>query len=84
MTDERALAAIRERVGRGEYVISCTHSEKLRERKISAHDVEAAICDGAIIEDYPDDREDPAASFSAAVVNGLFISYVVSSETSAS
>ena len=60
MTHERTLAVIRERVRRGDYVISFTHTEKLRERKIGADDVEEAICDGAIIEDYPDDPRGPS------------------------
>ncbi|MGD0949984.1 MAG: DUF4258 domain-containing protein [Candidatus Binatia bacterium] len=60
MTLERSLAVIRERVRRGDYVISFTHTEKLRERKIRAEDVEQAIRDGAIIEDYPDDPRGPS------------------------
>ena len=60
MTDERALTVIRERVRRGDYVVSFTHTEKLRERKISAHDLEEAIGNGAIIEDYPDDPRGPS------------------------
>ncbi len=60
MADERTITVIRERVRNGGYVISFTHTEKLRERKISAHDVEEAICDGAIIEDYPDDPRGPS------------------------
>jgi len=57
---EETLAVIRERVRRGDYVISFTHTEKLRERKISADDVEEAICDGALIENYPDDARGPS------------------------
>ena len=60
MTHERSLAIIRERVRRGDYVISFIHTEKLRERKIIAEDVEEAILDGAIIEDYPDDPRGPS------------------------
>ncbi len=40
---ERRLAAIRERVERGDYVISFTHTEKLRERKLGVGDIEEAI-----------------------------------------
>lgn len=36
MAHERTLAVIRERARRGDYVISFTHTEKLREPKISA------------------------------------------------
>ena len=39
---ERRLAVIRERIGSGDYVISFTHTEKWRERKIGAGDVEEA------------------------------------------
>jgi hypothetical protein len=60
VTHERSLAIIRERVRRGDYVISFIHTEKLRERKIIAEDVEEAILDGAIIEDYPDDPRGPS------------------------
>ena len=60
MTDEQSLIIIRERVRRGDYVVSFTHTEKLRERRISVHDVEEAICDGTIIEDYPDDPRGPS------------------------
>ena len=57
---ERRLAAIRECVERGDYVISFTHTEKLRERKIGAHDIEAAIRNAVIVEDYPDDARGPS------------------------
>ena len=45
---------------RSDYVISFTHTEKLRERKISADDIEEAIRHGAIVEDYPDDPRGPS------------------------
>ena len=57
---EWRLAVIRERIGSGDYVISFTHTEKLRERRIGAGDVEEAIRDGVIIEDYPDDPRGPS------------------------
>lgn len=57
---ERCLAVIRERVERGCYVISFTHTEKLRERKIGAEDIEEAIRNAVIIEDYPDDPRGPS------------------------
>ena len=63
MTHERSLAVIRERVRGGDYVISFTHTEKLRERKISADHVEEAIRNGMIIEDYPDDLRAPSCLF---------------------
>jgi hypothetical protein len=57
---EWRLAVIRERVGRGDYVISFTHTEKLRERKIGAEDVEEAIRNGVIIEGYANDPRGPS------------------------
>jgi hypothetical protein len=54
------LAAIREQVARGEYVVSFTHTEKLRERKIGAGDLEAAIRNGVIVEDYFQDPRGPS------------------------
>ena len=51
----RRLAAIRDRVARGEYIVSFTHTEKLRERKIGAEDFEAAIRNGVVVEDYSHD-----------------------------
>jgi Domain of unknown function (DUF4258) len=54
------LAAIRERVERGAYIVSFTHTEKLRRRRISARNVEDAIGSGTIIEDYPDDPRGPS------------------------
>jgi hypothetical protein len=57
---EQRLAVIRERVERGDYIISFTHTETLRERKIGAEDVEDAIRNGVIIEDYPDDARGPS------------------------
>jgi hypothetical protein len=56
----RRLAVIRERVERGAYVISFTHTEKLRRRRISAQDIEEAIKNGAIIEDYAADPRGPS------------------------
>ena len=57
---ERRLAVIRERMEHGDYIVSFTHTEKLRERKIAAEDVEEAIRTGGIIEDYPEDPRGPS------------------------
>ncbi len=45
---------------RGSYVVSFTHTEKLRRRRIGAQDIEEAIRNGAIIEDYPKDPRGPS------------------------
>lgn len=47
--------AIKEKIARGKYIVAFTHTEKLRIRRISAHDVEQAIRAGTIIEQYADD-----------------------------
>lgn len=61
-TDEvaRGLAVIRDRIPRGAYVVSFTHTEKLRRRRITAQNIEEAIANGAIIEDYPGDPRGPS------------------------
>ncbi len=51
---------IRKRILSGRYVISFTHTEKLRRRRISLETIEEAICSGEIIEDYPDDPRGPS------------------------
>jgi hypothetical protein len=49
------IESIREKIKEGKYIISFTHTEKMRLRKIEAEDIEEAIYKGAIIEPYPDD-----------------------------
>ncbi len=39
----------------GKYIISFTHTEKVRLRKIEAEEIEEAIYEGSIIERYQDD-----------------------------
>ena len=46
---------IKRKVKKGKYYISFTHTERLRKRKISAKELEEAISQGEIIEDYPHD-----------------------------
>jgi hypothetical protein len=49
------IEAIRAKVRAGKYVISFTHTEKMRQRKIEVGEIEEAICTGTIIEPYPND-----------------------------
>jgi hypothetical protein len=49
------IETIREKVRVGRYVVSFTHTEKVRLRKIEAEEIEEAIHGGTIIEPYPDD-----------------------------
>ena len=49
------IQSIREKVRKGKYRISFTHTEKLRERKIEMKEIEVAIATGEIIEAYHDD-----------------------------
>lgn len=46
---------MRAKVRAGKYIVSFTHTEKIRLRKIEAEEIEEAICVGTIIEPYPDD-----------------------------
>jgi len=54
------IEAIQEKVTQGRYIISFTHTERLRQRKIKAEDIEQAVNTGTIIEDYPEDRRGPS------------------------
>lgn len=49
------IETIREKIKAGKYIVSYTHTEKIRLRKIEAEDIEIAISDGKIIEPYPSD-----------------------------
>ena len=49
------IETIREKGRAGRYIVSFTHTEKVRLRKIEAEEIEEAIYEGTIIEPYPDD-----------------------------
>lgn len=49
------IETIQTKVRNGKYIISFTHTEKVRLRKIEAKEIEETICNGTIIEPYPDD-----------------------------
>ncbi|MBI3599418.1 MAG: DUF4258 domain-containing protein [Nitrospinae bacterium] len=49
------IEAIKNKVKAGKYIISFTHTEKLRVRKIESHHIEESISNGIIIETYPAD-----------------------------
>ncbi|MEA2053817.1 MAG: DUF4258 domain-containing protein [Candidatus Thermoplasmatota archaeon] len=49
------IEQIKEKVRKGKYYISFTHTEKLRKRRINTGEIEEAISRGEIIEDYPYD-----------------------------
>jgi len=54
------IQSIREKVRKGKYRISFSHTEKIRERKIEIEEIEEAISVGEIIEAYPDDPRGPS------------------------
>ena len=54
------IEQIRDCVRQGQYVISFTHTEKLRRRRIGLEAIEQAISTGAIIESYPEDPRGPS------------------------
>ncbi len=49
------IGAIRAKVKAGDYIISFTHTEKVRLRRIQTKEIEEAVYSGTIIEPYPDD-----------------------------
>ena len=49
------IEAIRAKISQGRYSVAFTHTEKLRQRRIGARDIEEAVKTGNIIEEYPDD-----------------------------
>jgi len=53
------IESIRLKIEAGKYVISFTHTEKVRLRKIGAEEIEEAIWGGTVIESYPDDPRGP-------------------------
>ncbi|MBL7203962.1 MAG: DUF4258 domain-containing protein [Desulfobacteraceae bacterium] len=54
------IEAIRAKVRAGKYVISFTHTEKIRLRKVRAKEIEETIFNGTIIEPYPEDPRGPS------------------------
>ena len=54
------IEKIRSRIRAGEYTVSFSHTEKVRERMIEAADLEEAVFNGTIIEPYPDDPRGPS------------------------
>lgn len=54
------IGIIQKKIKSGKYVVSFTHTEKVRLRKIEAKEIETAICKGTIIEPYPDDPRGPS------------------------
>jgi hypothetical protein len=49
------IESICAKVKNGEYIISFSHTEKIRQREITSEEIEDAIRDGTIIEPYSDD-----------------------------
>lgn len=64
------IERIRSRIRTGEYTISFTHTEKLRERMIEAADLEEAVFNGSIIEPYPDDPRGPSCLILGFSISG--------------
>ena len=54
------IEVIRAKIAQGRYVIAFTHTEKLRQRRIRAEDIEQAVKSGEIREDYADDPRGPS------------------------
>lgn len=54
------IETIRGKIDHGQYVVAFTHTEKLRQRRIKAQNIEQAVKTGTIIEEYPDDPRGPS------------------------
>lgn len=54
------IKAIRNKIKEGRYIISFSHTDKMRLRKIEAEEIEEAIFNGMIIEPYPNDPRGPS------------------------
>jgi hypothetical protein len=54
------IEAIRKKIRTGKFIISFTHTEKVRLRRIEVDEIQEAILEGKIIEPYPDDPRGPS------------------------
>ena len=54
------IEALRRKIAQGKYAVAFTHTEKLRQRRIGARDIEHAVRSGSIIEEYPNDPRGPS------------------------
>ncbi|MDN3515410.1 MAG: DUF4258 domain-containing protein [Candidatus Brocadia sp.] len=72
------IEAIQTKVKNGKYIISFSHTEKIRQRKITAKEIEDAICEGTIIEPYPNDPRGASCLILGFTIDGsLYILFVV-------
>jgi len=55
------IEPIRAKIRAGRYIVSFTHTEKIRLRKIGAEEIEEAIYVGNVIEPYPNDPRGPSS-----------------------
>jgi len=60
MTPDMTLTDIRNKVKKGQYRFSDHAVKRMIERTISRQEVESAIHNGEIIEEYPDDKYSPS------------------------
>jgi hypothetical protein len=65
-----SIEEIRNRIVGGRCLISFTHAEKLRHRRISIEAIEEASPAGEIVEGYPNDPRGPSYRFMASRVKG--------------
>ena len=54
------IGSLRQRILSGQYVVSFTHTEKLRRRLISLATIEEIVRNGQVIEEYPLDPRGPS------------------------
>lgn len=56
----KVISKIKDKVRKGEFEISFSHTEKLRARKIGLQELKESTESGEIIEAYPDDPRGPS------------------------
>jgi hypothetical protein len=54
------IEVVRDKIRARKYIVSFTHTEKLRLRRIEVQEIEEALLKGVIIETYPEDPRGPS------------------------
>jgi hypothetical protein len=67
------ISLIRFKIRSGEYRFTFHSLERQIERSISTNEIEEAILNGEIIEDYPEDKYGPSCLISGLTINGRSI-----------
>ncbi|MGB9887481.1 MAG: DUF4258 domain-containing protein [Moorellales bacterium] len=72
------IESIREKIAKGQYRMTAHALTRFKERGITAADMEAAIMDGEIIEEYPNDYPFPSCLIYGRTGDGRPLHVVIS------